>query len=156
MTDYGDTAYPIIISDAINSGAPSGNLIYLLTTNLNCNDQPMTRARHFYKGKTHKINFGKRVQTCQITDALVLNTNINNVKTIFRKSNRYAGTQLYVWVKIESTPTYFTWEKPYVNETINEVNYLYAWIERGPAFKAPTTNSKYWHLSIAFEEGWEE
>ena len=161
MTDYGDTSYPIIISTGITTGAPSGDKAFFLAHSFNGGDQALGRTKHYYKGKSYKKQFGKKIQKVVLNDAWVISTNVNNVKTMLRKSNRYNGTQLYVWIIIGysgATPIYFTWEKPYVNDTIEEVNYLYAWIEQGPMFKAPDgiNNQSLWKISVTFEDGWEE
>jgi hypothetical protein len=160
MADYGDTSYPIIVSTTETAGAPSGDKAYFLANSFNGGDQPLGRTKHYFKGKSYKKQFGKKVQKAILNDAWVLSTNVNNVKTMLRKSNRYGGVQLYVWVIIGYsgvTPTYFKWEKPYVNSTIEEVDYLKAWIESGPMFKAPDgiNNQSLWKVSVTFEDGWE-
>lgn len=156
MVDYGDSDYPIFITTGETAGVPSGDKIFLLCPSVRFNNQPLDRVRHYFKGKSRKFPFGKRIQTVNLSNAFLVasNLNIKNVNKLLMESNDYGGERLYFWFLMDSTPTYWEFLMPYTT-TNNWANYLYGWISSGPSWEPPTKENRLYKLSLTIEEGWE-
>jgi len=106
MVDYGNPAALVIISTNQNNGVPTGDRFYLLAKSFNKRFRNGNKTIELIQGKNFYINFGKRKQSVNITDAILLSTEVNS---FFSFMDRYACTDtpitsyLYLFIKLDST-----------------------------------------------------
>jgi hypothetical protein len=146
MTDYGDSSYPVIISDAESSG-PSGNKIYILAKGFRSSTTSLQRKRPLRSGLSSKFATGKKNISINITQGLILASELNNIKSLLETSID-TSSKVYVWNKLTSS----TYEQFKNASTGSYVNYLLAYVND---FTISDYSATFKRIDITLEDAWE-
>lgn len=145
MTDYGNSAYPIIITDAKSSG-PSGNKIFVLAKGFRSTRSSQQRKRILRQGKSSKFATGKKNVQIVISNGLILASELNNIVALLEASIDDAS-KVYLWNKLSSS-TYEQFE----NGSGTYVNYLLAYVED---FTISEYSNLFRKIDVTLTDAWE-
>ena len=145
MTNYGDNGHPYLLCTAESSG-PSGSIIYMLAKSFRSSVQSQQRKRILRGGRSSKLASGKKTTPISISQALVLISEINGIKTILDAAID-DSSQLYLFHKL-TTSTYEQFE----NSSGTYVNYQYVYVEE---YTLNNYSDMFMTLDLTLTDGWE-